>query len=164
MLGPQLRNLVDTTEDEWNLTLDTNLKSVFLASKFALPYMIRKQHGVIVNVSSQLGLVGLDGLSAYCASKAGIILITKVMALEYVKYGIRVNCVCPGAVNTPMLDEDLRQEPDPAKFLEMHTKKHPIGRIGRSEEIAEAVLFLASDRSSFVLGESLVVDGGYVIQ
>jgi NAD(P)-dependent dehydrogenase (short-subunit alcohol dehydrogenase family) len=158
------RDLVDTTEDEWDRTIDTNLKSVFLASKFALPHMIRKKRGSIVNVSSQLGLVGFSGNSAYCASKAGIILLSRVMALEYAKYGIRVNCVCPGGVNTPMLEEDFKREPEPAKSLDLFTKKHPIGRIGRPEEIAEAVLFLASDHSSFVVGEALVVDGGYVIQ
>jgi NAD(P)-dependent dehydrogenase (short-subunit alcohol dehydrogenase family) len=158
-----LRPLVDTPEEEWDRVVDTNLKGPFLVSKYSLPYMIQRSTGNIINIASQLGLVGSQGFSAYCASKAGVILLTKVMALEYARYGIRVNCVCPGAINTPMVERELRLDPDPKKASETMMGKHPIGRLGKPEEVAQAVLFLASHRSSFVTGSSLVVDGGYTI-
>ena len=159
-----VRPLTDTTEEEWDMVHDTNLKGPFLISKFAIPHMIRKGKGVIVNVASQLGLVGLENFSGYCASKGGLILLTKAMALEHAKYGIRVNCICPGAIETPMLEREVNLESDPDQARRRFIVKHPVGRLGGSEEIAQAALFLASDRSSFVVGESMVVDGGYVIQ
>ena len=159
-----VRRLVDTTEEEWDMVINTNLRAAFLLSKYALPHMIRKGKGVIVNIASQLGLVGLENLTAYCASKGGLILLTKAMALEYAKHGIRVNCICPGAIDTPMLEREVKLMEDPDEARRMFVSKHPLGRLGTPEEIAQAALFLASDRSSFVTGESLVVDGGYVIQ
>jgi NAD(P)-dependent dehydrogenase (short-subunit alcohol dehydrogenase family) len=156
--------LVDTTEEEWDMVMNTNAKGAYLVSKYALPYMIAKRRGVIINISSQLGFVGFEKFSAYCASKGAIIQLTKAMAIEYAKYGIRVNCVCPGAVDTPMVERELALFQDPAETRRKIITDHPIGRIGRPEEIAEAVLFLASERSSFIVGESLVVDGGYLIK
>jgi NAD(P)-dependent dehydrogenase (short-subunit alcohol dehydrogenase family) len=156
--------LVDTTEEEWDMVMNTNVRGAFLVSKYALPYMIAKKKGVIVNVSSQLGFVGFERFSAYCASKGAIIQLTKAMALEYSRYGIRINCVCPGAVDTPMVDRELAFFENPSEVRKNVILDHPIGRIGRPEEIAEAVLFLASERSSFIIGESLVVDGGYIIK
>jgi NAD(P)-dependent dehydrogenase (short-subunit alcohol dehydrogenase family) len=159
-----IRPLAETTEEEWNRILDTNLKGPFLVCKHALPHMMRKKNGVIVNIASQLGIVGLGGMTAYCASKGGLILLTKSMALEHAKYGIRVNCICPGAIDTPMLDREIHVTNDPDAARRAFVSKHPIGRLGTPQEIAQAALFLASDRSSFITGESLVVDGGYVIQ
>jgi NAD(P)-dependent dehydrogenase (short-subunit alcohol dehydrogenase family) len=156
--------LVDTTEEEWDMVMDTNAKGAFLVSKYALPYMIAKKKGAIINISSQLGFVGFERFSAYCASKGAIIQLTKAMALEYAKYGIRINCVCPGAIDTPMVDRELAFFEDQAETRRKIIMDHPIGRIGRPEEVAEAVLFLASERSSFIIGESLVVDGGYIIK
>jgi NAD(P)-dependent dehydrogenase (short-subunit alcohol dehydrogenase family) len=156
--------LVDTTDEEWDMVMNTNVKGAYLVSKYALPYMIAKRKGVIINISSQLGFVGFERFSAYCASKGAIIQLTKAMALEYAKYGIRVNCVCPGAIETPMIERELRHFEDPVETRRKLITDHPIGRIGRPEEVAEAVLFLASERSSFVIGESLIVDGGYVIK
>jgi NAD(P)-dependent dehydrogenase (short-subunit alcohol dehydrogenase family) len=156
--------LVDTTEEEWDMVMNTNAKGAYLVSKYALPYMIAKRKGVIINISSQLGFVGFEKFSAYCASKGAIIQLTKAMAIEYAKYGIRVNCVCPGAIDTPMIERELALFQDPAETRRKIITDHPIGRIGRPEEIAEAVLFLASERSSFIVGESLVVDGGYLIK
>jgi NAD(P)-dependent dehydrogenase (short-subunit alcohol dehydrogenase family) len=156
--------LVDTTEEEWDRVMNTNVKGAYLVSKYALPYMIAKRKGTIINISSQLGFVAFERFSAYCASKGAIIQLTKAMALEYAKYGIRVNCVCPGAIDTPMVDRELAFFEDPAETRSKIMTDHPIGRIGRPEEVAEAVLFLASDRSSFIVGESLIVDGGYVIK
>jgi NAD(P)-dependent dehydrogenase (short-subunit alcohol dehydrogenase family) len=159
-----VRLLVNTTEAEWDMTIDTNLKGAYLICKYTFPHMMRNRKGTVVNIASQLGLVGLENFSAYCASKAGLILLTKVMALECAKYGIRVNCICPGAIETPMLEREVNLESSPDQARGRFIAKHPIGRLGRPEEIAQAVLFLASDRSSFITGETLVVDGGYVIQ
>ena len=158
-----VRPLVETTEEEWDRVVDTNLKSVFLVSRRVLPYMIERKKGVIINIASQLGIVARENLAAYSATKAGVILLTKAMALEHAKDGIRVNCVCPGAIETPLLDRILRNERDPKEGRKMLVGKHPIGRLGRPEDVAQAVLFLASERSSFVTGAALVVDGGYTI-
>jgi NAD(P)-dependent dehydrogenase (short-subunit alcohol dehydrogenase family) len=159
-----VRPLIDTTEAEWDRILDTNLKGAYLVCKYALPHMMRNRKGAVVNIASQLGLVGLENFSAYCASKGGLILLTKVMALECAKYGIRVNRLCPGAIETPMLEREVNLESSPDEARGRFIANHPIGRLGKPEEIAQAVLFLASDRSSFITGETLVVDGGYVIQ
>jgi NAD(P)-dependent dehydrogenase (short-subunit alcohol dehydrogenase family) len=156
--------LVDTTEEEWDMVMDTNAKGAFLISKYALPHMIAKKKGAIINISSQLGFVGFERFSAYCASKGAIIQLTKAMALEYSRYGIRINCVCPGAIDTEMVDRELAHFENPSELRKKIMDDHPIGRIGRPEEVAEAVLFLASERSSFIVGESLVVDGGYLIK
>jgi NAD(P)-dependent dehydrogenase (short-subunit alcohol dehydrogenase family) len=159
-----VKQLIDTSEEEWDMVLNTNARGAFLLAKYALPIMIAKKKGVVINVASQLGFVGFEKFTAYCASKGAIIQLTRAMALEYAKDGIRVNCICPGAVDTPMLDRELRLFPDPSETRRKVVESHPIGRMARPEEIAEAVLFLASDRASFVLGECFIVDGGYVIQ
>ena len=156
-----IRPLIQTTEEEWNNVLDTNLKGMFLVSKFALPHLIKKKKGSIINIASQLGLVGLERCSAYCASKGGVIMLTKAMAVEYGAYGIRVNCICPGAIETPMMERELELEKNPEEAKKHFVSLHPIGRLGKPEEIAEAALFLASDRSSFITGSALVVDGGF---
>jgi len=153
----------DTTEEDWDMIVDTNLKGVFLVSKYALPHMVQRKNGAIVNISSQLGLTALPGRGAYCASKAGVILLTKVLALEYAKHNIRVNCVCPGPIQTPMLEFTHNQDARPAESRQNLLSMVPLARIGRPEEIAQAVLFLVSNRSSYVTGQHLVVDGGYVI-
>lgn len=158
-----IKRLVDTTEDEWDRVFDTNLKGVFLVSKQALPHFIEQKSGVVVNVASQLGIVGGERWGAYCASKAGVIQLTKVMALEYARYNIRANCVCPGAIETPMVERELSMEPNRELASKVMISQHPIGRLGTPEEIAQAVLFLASSRSSFVTGAALVADGGYTI-
>lgn len=153
-------DVLECSEDEWDLQMDVNLKGTFLMSKFALPGMIAQGSGVIINNSSGWGLVGGDKAAAYCASKGGVVLLTKAMAVDHGRQGIRVNCVCPGDVDTPMLPED-------AKFRGMKwadylagAANRPMGRVGTAEEIAQAVLFLASDDSSFMTGATLVVDGG----
>jgi NAD(P)-dependent dehydrogenase (short-subunit alcohol dehydrogenase family) len=156
-----IRPLIQTTEEEWNNVLDTNLKGMFLVSKFALPHLIKKKKGSIINIASQLGLVGLERWAAYCASKGGVIMLTKAMAVEYGTYGIRVNCICPGAIETPMMERELGLEKNPEEAKKHFISLHPIGRLGKPEEIAEAALFLASERSSFITGSALVVDGGF---
>ncbi len=159
-----MRGVASTSEAEWDMVLDTNLKGPFLVSKHALPYMIAKKGGVVINIASQLGLVGLENLGAYCASKAGLVMLTKVIALEYAKYGIRANCICPGPTQTPALDKGFELERNPREARKSFIRKVPLKRFARPEEIAQGALFLASDRSSFMTGDSLVVDGGYIIQ
>jgi NAD(P)-dependent dehydrogenase (short-subunit alcohol dehydrogenase family) len=158
-----VKPLTETTEQEWSWVIDTNLKSVFLLSKYAVPEMISRGGGVIVNMASQLGLFGLEGFTAYCASKGGVIVLTKAMALEYAKNNIRVNCICPGPIQTSMLERELLLEKDPVAARKMWVDRVPIGRLGQPAEIAQAALFLASGRSSFMLGHALVVDGGYTL-
>jgi len=151
---------LECSEKEWDEQIDVNLKGTFLMSKFALPSMIAQGHGVIINNSSGWGIVGGDHAVAYCASKGGIVLMTKAMAIDHGRQGIRVNCICPGDVETPMLPADAKMRGlSWASYLE-DCNKRPMGRIGTPEEIAKAVLFLASDDSSFMTGAALVVDGG----
>jgi NAD(P)-dependent dehydrogenase (short-subunit alcohol dehydrogenase family) len=152
--------VLDCTEEEWDLTLDTNLKGTYLMSKFALPAMIAQGSGVIINNASGWGLVGGDAAAAYCASKGGVVLLTKAMAIDHARQGIRVNCICPGDVDTPMLPEDAQQRGMKWEEYLASAANRPMGRIGKPEEIAKAVLFLASDDSSFVTGAVLAVDGG----
>jgi NAD(P)-dependent dehydrogenase (short-subunit alcohol dehydrogenase family) len=151
---------LDCTEEEWDLQIDINLKGTFLMSKFALPGMIARGSGVIINNSSGWGIVGGDAAVAYCASKGGVVLLTKAMAIDHGRQGIRVNCICPGDVDTPMLPEDARMRGQKWEEYLAGCNNRPLGRIGTSEEIAKAALFLASDDSSFMTGATLVVDGG----
>jgi NAD(P)-dependent dehydrogenase (short-subunit alcohol dehydrogenase family) len=151
---------VECTEQEWDAQVDTNLKGAFLMSKYALPHMIRQGRGSIIHNSSGWGIVGGDRAVAYCAAKGGLVLMAKAMAIDHGRQGIRVNCICPGDVDTPMLPEDARMRGmDWRKYLEGCANR-PLGRIGTAGEIAKAVLFLASDESSFMTGAALVVDGG----
>ena len=154
------RTVPDCPEEEWDQTLDVNLKGTFLMSKYALPHMIERRAGVIVNNSSGWGLVGGDAAAAYCASKGGVVLLTKAMAIDHGRHGIRVNCICPGDVETPMLPEDAKQRGQTWEQYLQGAANRPLGRIGKPEEIARAVLFLATDDSSFMTGSALVVDGG----
>ena len=152
----------DCTEEEWDLTLDINLKGAYLMSKFALPSMIAQGSGVIIHNSSGWGLVGGNQAAAYCASKGGMVLLTKAMAVDHSPQGIRVNCICPGDIDTPMLIEDARVRGMQWEDYMKGASDRPMGRVGTPEEIARATLFLASDDSSFMTGATLVVDGGGV--
>jgi len=152
--------ILECTEEEWDLQMDTNLKGTFLMSKAALPGMIERGGGVIINNSSGWGIAGGDSAVAYCASKGGVVLLTKAMAIDHGKQGIRVNCICPGDVDTPMLPEDARMRGLKWEDYLEGCASRPMGRIGTSDEIAKAALFLASDDSSFMTGAALVVDGG----
>lgn len=154
----------DTSEDEWDRVLDINLKGTFLVSHFAIPRMRRQGGGVIINNSSDAGLVGNRSCAAYCASKGGVTVMTKAMAIDYAPHNIRVNCVNPGTIDTPMLAYEADATSDPEDYLRRANAEHPIGRVGRAEEVANAVLFLACDDSSFVTGAALSVDGGLTAQ
>lgn len=151
---------LECSEQQWDEQIDVNLKGVFLMSKFALPSMIAQGRGVIINNSSGWGIVGGDHAVAYCASKGGVVLMTKAMAIDHGSQGIRVNCICPGDVETPMLPADAKMRGLSWDKYLADCNKRPMGRIGTPEEIAKAVLFLASDDSSFMTGAALVVDGG----
>ena len=153
-------DVTELTEEDWNRVMAVNLTSVFLMSKFAVPVMAKAGRGAIVNVSSGWGLVGGPRAVAYCASKGGVVLLTKAMAIDHGPAGIRVNCVCPGDTDTAMLHSEARQLGEPIAALLAESADRPLGRIGRPEEIAQAVLYLASDAASFVTGTTLVVDGG----
>jgi NAD(P)-dependent dehydrogenase (short-subunit alcohol dehydrogenase family) len=152
--------ILDCTEEEWDLQMDINLKGTFLMSKAALPGMIERGGGVIINNSSGWGIAGGDAAVAYCASKGGVVLLTKAMAIDHGRQGIRVNCICPGDVDTPMLPEDARMRGLKWEDYLAGCANRPMGRIGTTDEIAKAALFLASEDSSFMTGAALVVDGG----
>jgi NAD(P)-dependent dehydrogenase (short-subunit alcohol dehydrogenase family) len=151
---------LDCPEEEWDEQIDINLKGTFLMSKAVLPHMIQRLSGVIINNSSGWGIVGGDAAVAYCASKGGVVLLTKAMAIDHGRQGIRVNCICPGDVDTPMLPEDARMRGMKWEDYLASCANRPLGRIGTADEIAKAALFLASDDSSFMTGAALVVDGG----
>jgi NAD(P)-dependent dehydrogenase (short-subunit alcohol dehydrogenase family) len=151
---------VECSEREWDEQIDVNLKGTFLMSKFVLPGMIARKRGVIINNASGWGIVGGDHAVAYCASKGGVVLMTKAMAIDHGAQGIRVNCVCPGDVETPMLPADAKMRGLKWEEYIAGCANRPLGRVGTVEEIAKAVLFLASEDSSFMTGAALVVDGG----
>lgn len=157
-------SVVDTTEELWSRVLDVNLGGVYRGCKYAIPPMIRNGGGSIVNSSSVQALRGLKGWAAYAATKGGIISLTQQVALEYAPYGIRVNCVAPGTILTPMNSRVFEEAEDPEALKETWNRMHPLGRFGQPEEVAEAVLFLAADSSSFITGQTLVVDGGITVK
>ena len=153
--------MVEMTSRDWDRQLNVNLKGVFLFSKFAIPHL-RTHGGAIVNISSVHAFVSYEGNAAYDASKAGVIGLTRALALEHGRDGIRVNAICPGYINTPLMDEWLRIQPDAAAALRQVLRVHPLGRIGTPRDVAETALFLASDAASFISGTFLVVDGGMI--
>lgn len=148
-------------DDMWEHVMAVNLKGVWLCMKHEIPQMLKQGGGAIVNTASIWGLVGAPGASAYVASKHGVVGLTRAAALEYAPRGIRINAVNPGTIRTPILDPFIAAIPD---FEPMMTARHPIGRIGMPEEVAEAVTWLCSDAASFVIGQNLPVDGGYTTQ
>jgi NAD(P)-dependent dehydrogenase (short-subunit alcohol dehydrogenase family) len=157
--------VTQVSEEEWDRLIDINLKGVFLGCKHAIPEMLKTGGGAIVNTASDAGLRGSAWLSTYCASKGGVVLLTKSLAVEWAQQGIRVNCVCPGVIRTPILDPFIKQAQEafgttPDATWERLAAVHPIGRVGEPEEVARAVLFLASDEASFITGVALPVDGG----
>jgi len=156
--------VVDLKEEDWDHIIDTNLKGVYLCCKYSIPEMIRSGGGVIVNMASAYGIVATKRRSAYNASKAGVILLTKNMALDYAAFKIRINAVCPGVVETDLVLNYVKASKDPEETYKELVSLHPLGRLAKPEEIARAILFLASDESSFMTGSALVVDGGYTAQ
>ncbi|MFV8340888.1 SDR family oxidoreductase [Flavobacterium sp. XS2P39] len=151
----------ECTEENWDKTIAINLKGIWLCMKYEIPEILKQGKGAIVNCASVAGLVGFAGLPAYVASKHGVIGLTKTAALECAKLGIRVNVVCPGVIQTPMID---RLTGKTKEAIEEFTGLEPVGRFGQPEEIANAVVWMCSDEASFVTGHAMAVDGGFVAQ
>ncbi|MBW4562916.1 MAG: SDR family oxidoreductase [Mojavia pulchra JT2-VF2] len=154
---PSTGLLTDILEEDWDHVINVNLKGTWLCLKYEIREMLIQGGGAIVNVASIGGVVGFAGYASYCASKAGVIALTRSAAMEYAKFGIRINAVSPGAIETEMLATI------PAHQLAQMIAMHPIGRSGKPEEIAEAVVWLCSDSASFVVGHNMMIDGGYTV-
>ncbi|MDA4114354.1 MAG: SDR family oxidoreductase [Thaumarchaeota archaeon] len=152
--------VLDTSEKEWSDVIGTNLTGTFLCTRYVLPHMIERKKGVIINTGSINSLMAMKKEAAYDASKGGVLMLTRAVALDFAEFNIRANCICPGAIETPMLRDILNQAPDPEAAEADLARKHPLGRIGSPEDVANMALFLASDESSFVTGTAMPVDGG----
>jgi NAD(P)-dependent dehydrogenase (short-subunit alcohol dehydrogenase family) len=152
--------VVETLPADWDMVFGSNVRSAYLFARAAIPHMQESGGGAIVTVASEAGLVGFSRYAAYSASKAALINLTRSMALDHASDGIRVNCVCPGSIDTPLLRAFYDAQDDPVAARLQDEMDHPLG-IGHVEDVAEAVLYLASTRSSYVTGHALVVDGGY---
>ena len=154
--APTGRNVLNTSEEEWDRTHAVTLKSMYLMSREAIPYMLRGGGGSIVNMASVAALVGSRMFSAYASAKGGVVALTKSMAIDFGKQNIRVNCIAPGPIDTPAIAE-LKKDP---RWLEFQLARLLLDRLGRPEDVANAALYLASDESAFVTGSVLLVDGG----
>lgn len=157
----ELASTVDCTEENWNRIIGTNLTGVWLCMKYEIAAMLRRGNGSIVNIASNFGLVGSSRMPAYSASKHGVVGLTKTAAIEFSSSGVRVNAVCPGPVDTPLVQAVVKGAPG---LVEAITSRVPIGRMGSPEELAQAIVWLSSDRASFATGATFSVDGGYVAQ
>ena len=146
---------------EWDRGLAIKLRGMYLMAKAVIPIMKKSGGGAVVNTASISGLLGWPLSAAYCASKGGVIQLTKQMAVDYAQDNIRVNCIAPGTTLTPLIERIFQQESDPEEAKRQIAQKHPLGRFAQPEEIAQAILFLASDDASFITGAVLPVDGGY---
>jgi NAD(P)-dependent dehydrogenase (short-subunit alcohol dehydrogenase family) len=153
-------SILETTEQEWDAVMAVNVKSIFLMSRIAIPIMAKSGGGSIINTASGWGLAGGSKAAAYCASKGAVVLLTKAMAIDHGEQNIRVNAICPGDTDTPMLRDEAAQLGEQENRFLAESAKRPLGRVGQPEEIAQAALYFASDESSFVTGTTLVVDGG----
>ncbi len=147
--------------EEWDRVMATNLRGMYLMAKAVIPIMQKSGGGAIVNTASISGLLGWPLSAAYCASKGGVIQLTKQMAVDYARDNIRVNCIAPGTTLTPLIERIFQKESDPEEAKRQIAQRHPLGRFAQPEEIAQAILFLASDDASFITGAVLPVDGGY---
>jgi len=158
---PMVGAVRDLTDEDWDRALDVDLKSVFLVSRAAWPHLEAGGGGAIVNTASIAGMVGTPGQAAYATAKAGVVMLTKCMALDGAAAGIRVNAVSPGFVATPMLERWLAGQDDPAQARAGVEAMHPLGRLGEPRDIADAFVYLASDEARWVTGTTLTVDGGF---
>jgi NAD(P)-dependent dehydrogenase (short-subunit alcohol dehydrogenase family) len=157
-------NAVEMMEEDWDRILDVNLKGVFLCSKYCIPEMIKGGGGSIVNIGSEAGIVGIKNQVAYNVSKSGVIALTKSMALDFALDNVRVNCLCPGRTLTPLVEKVITEAQDPESTRRALEEDRPLERMGRPEEIAAGILYLASDESPYATGSILSIDGGYTAQ
>jgi NAD(P)-dependent dehydrogenase (short-subunit alcohol dehydrogenase family) len=157
-------NAVEMMEEDWDRILDVNLKGVFLCSKYCIPEMIKGGGGSIVNIGSEAGIVGIKNQVAYNVSKSGVIALTKSMALDFALDNVRVNCLCPGRTLTPLVEKVINEAQDPESTRRALEEDRPLERMGRPEEIAAGILYLASDESPYATGSILSIDGGYTAQ
>jgi NAD(P)-dependent dehydrogenase (short-subunit alcohol dehydrogenase family) len=157
-------NAVEMMEEDWDRILDINLKGVFLCSKYCIPEMIKGGGGSIVNIGSEAGIVGIKNQVAYNVSKSGVIALTKSMALDFALDNVRVNCLCPGRTLTPLVEKVIAEAQDPESTRRALEEDRPLERMGRPEEIAAGILYLASDESPYATGSILSIDGGYTAQ
>lgn len=155
-----LGSVEETSEEDWNRVISVNLTGTFLVSQAAIPALRRAGGGSIVNIGSYLGLVGIKQRAAYCASKGGVTLLTKSMALDHASENIRVNCICPALVETEMALGAMQRMPDPAAYRELRESQIPLGRAGKPVDVARLAAFLASDESSWMTGNAIPLDGG----
>ncbi|HUP27239.1 MAG TPA: SDR family oxidoreductase [Chloroflexia bacterium] len=153
-------DVVECEPEEWDRVMTVNVKSVYLGCKYAIPHMLAQGFGVIVNTASVAGMVGLPKRASYSASKGAVIALTRQVAIEYVEQGIRVNCLCPGTVDSPWVGRLLDQAADPQAARAALVARQPIGRLGTPDEVAAAALYLVSDDAAFITGTGLVIDGG----
>jgi NAD(P)-dependent dehydrogenase (short-subunit alcohol dehydrogenase family) len=156
------KNVEETSEDEWEFIINTNLRSTFLCSKYSIPHL-RKTKGNIINISSMVGVVGQPNAGAYSATKGGQIAMTKNMAIDFAPDGIRVNVICPGWIQTPLVEDWFGQQKDPAAVRKYIYGQHPLGRIGTIEECGHAAAFLASEEAAFITGSVISIDGGITL-
>lgn len=154
------QTVVDTPPEVWERVFAVNVRGAFLCSRAVLPGMIERRSGVVVHVASVAGLVGLPERAAYSASKGAVVSLTKAMAIDHVRQGIRVNCVCPGTVDSPWVARLLAEAEDPDAARAALVARQPMGRLARPDEVASAIAYLASDEAAFVTGTALVIDGG----
>src|ERR1041384_1704683 len=158
------KKVTETAEEDWDRLMNVNLKGVFFCSKAAIMAMQQTGGGVIVNVGSELGLVGAPDLAAYCASKGGFVQLTRAMAIDHAADGIRINCVCPGPIETPLLQRIIASAADPLMERQRSIEKTLMKRLGRPDEVASAILFLASEEASYMTGSVMIVDGGVIAE
>ncbi|MEN9936878.1 MAG: hypothetical protein RLZZ387_3457 [Chloroflexota bacterium] len=154
-------DVVACEPDEWDRVMTVNVKSVYLGCKYVIPHMLQQGGGVIINTASVAGMVGIVKRASYSASKGAVIALTKQVAIEYVEQGIRVNCLCPGTVDSPWVGRLLDQSGDPSGMRKALEARQPMGRLGTPQEVAKAALYLASDDAAFITGTGLVIDGGW---
>jgi len=152
--------ILETSDADWDRLFSVNVKGVFHCTRAVLPAMLERDRGTIVNVASVAGITGLTNRYAYCATKGAVVSMTRALALDYARTGIRVNCVCPGTIDTPWVESMAAGAPDRESFFTEMAARQPVGRLGTAEEIAGAIAFLCSSDAAFVTGAALAVDGG----
>jgi NAD(P)-dependent dehydrogenase (short-subunit alcohol dehydrogenase family) len=157
-----IKGVEECSVAEWDRVFDVNVKSIFLMVKYCLPFLRQSKGASVVNVSSVSGLVAQKGTPAYVASKGAVLMLSKALALDFAGDGIRVNCVCPGITDTPMFRAHVDSTSDPELTLQQRTRRVPLARMLSPDEIADAVVYLASERASGITGTELVIDGGYL--